>query len=214
VAIALLLVGCGQESQRPDYAPRTSYGGYGYGYGEPPSDHRQVQFNTQAATNASTEVPIKDLKFADVDGKPVDLKRYLGEKNMLLVITRGYTSRGICFYCSTHTSRLATNYEKFKERNTEVIVVFPVAEGDNKQQLDEFLVATREKLDAQDAPVPFPILLDLGLENVTRLDIKEDLSRPATYILDKTGKVQFAHLGSDVDRPSIKALLDKLDTLK
>jgi peroxiredoxin len=213
LVIVVLLVSCGQQAQTPAYRPPAKSSGYGHGY-DPPADHRLVHFNDTAETNTPTDVAIKELRFSDVDGKPVELKRHLGEKNLLLVITRGYTSRGICFYCSTHTSRLVNNYEKFKERNAEVVVVFPVEQGDNKQQLDEFLKATREKLDTQDAPVPFPVLLDLKLENVAKLDIKEDLSRPATYILDKKGKVQFAHLGSDVDRPSIKALLEKLDTLK
>lgn len=215
--IVSLLSGCGQHQQQTSAPPpgpvknplKSSYGPYGA-----PSDPKLVQFNDNPKPSPPPAVALRDLTFVDVDGKPFELKQYLGKKNVVLVISRGYTSGGICFYCSTHTSRFVTNYEKFAQRGAEVVTVFPVDQGDAKQQLHEFLAETKAKLAGEDAKVPFPVVLDLRLKAVNSLDLKEDLSKPATYILDKKGNVQFAHVGTLIDRPSIKALLEKLDTLK
>jgi peroxiredoxin len=63
--------------------------------------------------------------------------------------------------------------------------------------------------------IPFPVLLDVELRAVDRLGLRHDLSRPATYILDKAGDVRFSYVGKDLsDRPSVKALLKELDLLE
>jgi peroxiredoxin len=218
-----LLCGCGEQTSIPvgpvKVPAKSSYGNYGnygnYGtYGQP-ADPKLVQFNDNPQPSPPPAVPLKDLSFVDVDGKPFELKQYLGKKNVVLVVSRGYTSSGVCVYCSTHTSRFVTNYDKFAQREAEVVTVFPVDQGDGKEQLQDFLAATRAKLAAEDAKaVPFPVVLDLRLKAVNSLNLKEDVSKPATYILDKKGNVQFAHVGTLIDRPSVKALLEKLDTLK
>ena len=54
----------------------------------------------------------------------------------------------------------------------------------------------------------------IDLTAVDALGIRADLSKPATYILDKQGEVRFAYVGRDLaDRPSVKALLDQLDQI-
>ena len=59
------------------------------------------------------------------------------------------------------------------------------------------------------------VVLDIELKAVDSLGIRKDLSKPATYILDKAGHVRFAYVGKSLsDRPSIKAILKQLDTLK
>ena len=62
--------------------------------------------------------------------------------------------------------------------------------------------------------VPFQILLDEDFKAVDHFGIRGDLAKPATYILDKEGKVRFAYVGtSTADRPSLKALLKQLDAI-
>ena len=52
------------------------------------------------------------------------------------------------------------------------------------------------------------------LKAVDHLGIRKDLSKPATYILDKQGQTRFAYVGDSLaDRPSVKALLEQLDAL-
>ena len=62
--------------------------------------------------------------------------------------------------------------------------------------------------------VPFPVLLDVALKGVDALGIRKDLSKPATYILDAQGRLQFAYVGNTLaDRPSVQALLEQLDKI-
>ena len=57
-------------------------------------------------------------------------------------------------------------------------------------------------------------MLDVQLKVVDQLGIRKDLSKPATYILDKEGQTRFAYVGESLaDRPSVKALLEQLDLL-
>jgi len=221
VCFLLLLAGCGKEpavkppqisegnQNASDADNRSSdyggYGGYGYyGTGE-------ITFIDDVATNVAVGDEIASLTFTDIDGNETPLADYVGEKSVVLVITRGNTNP-ICPYCTTQTSRLIANYPKFAERNAEVLVVYPVEHGEDKDKLDAFLEATRELLDNPNQAVPFSILLDVELKAVDRLNIRKDLSKPATYILNPEGHVRFAYVGADInDRPSIDAMLNQLD---
>jgi peroxiredoxin len=151
---------------------------------------------------------IRELTFVDRDGKSVAMNTFLGDKNVLLVFTRGNTSYGVCPICSTQTTRLISKYEEFKSRNTEVVVVFPVQFEANAWSANGLTPGKKK------ANVPFPILLDTGLKAVDRLGIRHDLAKPSTYIIDKSGQIQFSYVGKSVpDRPSIKVLLDQLDAI-
>lgn len=183
-----------------------------------------VKFKDDAKTNSepkSTE--LGDLSFVDSAGNKVDLTAYRGNSNLVLVITRGLVGSekqtngkslgNICTFCSTQTSRLIANYSKFKARNAEVLVVFPIARKSDEGALNTFASRVQgEKRVVAD--VPFPLLLDVDLAAVDALGIRADLSKPATYILDKQGEVRFAYVGQSLsDRPSVKALLDQLDQI-
>lgn len=182
----------------------------------------QVKFKDEVQTNSpAKEDDLKSLKFVDGKGQPVDLKAFQGQKNVVLVITRGYVSNGnadagqgtFCTYCSTQTSRLIANYSQFQSRDTEVLVVFPVARESDSGQLAGFAAKVQGEGKKPDE-VPFPLLLDVDLHAVDALGIRADLSKPATYILDKQGEVRFAYVGqSATDRPSVKALLAQLDLI-
>ena len=183
-----------------------------------------VKFKDEVKANSSVKgTELGELSFVDREGNKVELASYRGKSNLVLVITRGFVgseqtadgeSRGnICTYCSTQTSRLITNYNKFKSRSAEVIVVFPVARKSDGNALEKFAANVQGK-DKTAADAPFPLLLDVDLAAVDSLGIRADLSKPATYILDKQGEVRFAYVGKDLqDRPSVKALLDQLDQI-
>ena len=93
-------------------------------------------------------------------------------------------------------------------------MVFPVETPDDCKRQKDFVVNVKNKLDTPVEKIPFPIVLDVELKAVDQLGLRQDLSKPATYILDKQGRTRFAYVGDSVaDRPSVKALLDQLDTL-
>ena len=57
--------------------------------------------------------------------------------------------------------------------------------------------------------------MDEELAAVNRLGIAAQLAFPSTFIIDKQGQVRLSYVGADpTDRPSIKALIAKLDGLR
>lgn len=201
--------------------------GCGGGVGMKSTDgYDKIKFKDDAQSN--TEVKPKQLSemsFVDGAGKTVDLKPFVGKKNVVLVVTRGYVGSekpnedgkvvgSFCLYCSTQTSRLIANYDEFRKRQAEVLVVFPVAHEGDKIQMNQFLAKVQQKPQGTAKDVPFPLLLDPELHVVDQLGIRADLSKPATYILDKAGQMRFAYVGQHMaDRPSVKALLTQLDVI-
>ena len=192
-------------------SPSPYGGGYGGGgYGSYYSTGN-ITFLDDVSTNVDVGDAIASLSFTDLDGNVTRLQDYVGQKSVVLVITRGNTNP-ICPYCTTQTSRLIANYPKLAERNAEVIVVYPIEHNSDQDRLKSFLEASRKRLDDPSQPVPFPILLDVELKAVDQLGIRKDLSKPATYILDPEGHVRFAYVGADIaDRPSVDAIIKQLD---
>ena len=109
------------------------------------------------------------FEFAGVDGEPADLTRFLGQSNVVLVITRGNTSGtgsgplygNICLYCATQTSRLMANYPAIRDQNAEVVVVFPVRKPTDSGSVGEFHEALQTV--GKTSEMPFPLLLDVEL---------------------------------------------------
>lgn len=203
----LLLIGCHATRELP-------------GDGGP-----AIQFKDDAPSNS--EARSQDLLKIDLqnpNGQTTALDQLRGDRPVVLVFTRGlvgsaeaddqgHYGKSICTYCSTQTSRLIANYDKFRERNAEVIVVFPVARTDDQGEVQTF-AARVQGAGKTTADLPFPMLLDVDLKAVDALGIRADLSKPSTFILDSEGKMRYAYVGQTLsDRPSIKALLEQLDEI-
>ncbi len=168
----------------------------------------EFQFADDVQSNRADDGTIGELEFVDTHGERVRLDQYRGKKNVLLVFTRGFSGQ-LCPFCTTQTSRLIANYDKFIKRDTEVLLVYP----GQKDQLGEFRAASLKASGEQG--FPFPVLLDEDLAAVNRLDIAAQLAFPSTFIIDKQGRVTLSYVGeSPTDRPSIKALLTQLDSLQ
>ena len=178
------------------------------------NDPAAIQFRDDAASNATPDPQLVDLAFVDLAGKKVSLGDYVGKKNLVLVITRG-SARYVCVYCSTQTSRLVAQYPEFTKRDAEVLVVFPLKAAGDHELADDFLKFVKQKLPSSTAEIPFPLVLDVELKGVDQLGLRHNLSRPATYILDKQGQVRFAYVGeTEADRPSVKSMLAQLDEIQ
>lgn len=173
-----------------------------------PSNPADIVFKDDVQSNIDFGQAIQDVSFLDVDGKRVELSSYLGKKNVVLVFTEGFSGM-LCPFCKTQTSRLVANYEKFRERDTEVLVVYP----GSKDHLDEFVEAAKKTEKSQVDAVPFPLVLDEDLDAVGHFNIASNLAHPSTFIINKQGNVQLAYVGEDMtaDRPSIAAMLSVID---
>ena len=200
------------------YRSEPEYPGYGSGAVPPFKD--VAPSNTESAALPD----FAELKFVDLQGSPTDLAKYRGQKNVVLVITRGLTGTldptatgqagGICVYCATQTSRIAANYSQFAERNAEVVLVFPVVKSVHQSRVVDFNTAVKNADGGKVSTLKFPLVFDPELKVVDLLGIRKDLSKPATYILDQAGKVRYAYVGSTLaDRPSVKALLEQLEEI-
>jgi len=194
--------------------------------GELPGDAgAAIQFHDQAPSNSETRSEdLLKIDLQDTSGRVAPLDKLRGDRPLVLVFTRGLVGsaeadaqgnyiKSLCTYCSTQTSRLIANYDKFRDRNAEVIVVFPVARGGDASEIETF--ATRVQGAGKTvADAPFPMLLDVDLRAVDALGIRADLSKPSTFILDAQGQVRYAYVGQTLsDRPSIKVMLEELDEI-
>jgi peroxiredoxin len=172
---------------------------------------KDMKFKDEIESNVEIPEKVNELVFTDQDGAEIRLADLLGKKNLILVFTEGFNGM-LCPFCKTQTSRLVANYEKFKQRDCEVIVVYPGP----KDHLEEFIEAARTTEKEQVDKVPFPIVLDKDFAATNYFDIHSMHAHPSTYLIDKQGSVKFAYVGADMtaDRPSVKALLDRLDQLQ
>ena len=170
-----------------------------------------MKFKDNVESNVELPKDPSDLVFINRDGSDIKLASYIGKKNVILVFTEGFNGM-ICPFCQTQTSRLVANYKKFQDRDCEVIVVYPGP----SDHLDEFVEAALKTEKDQLDRVPFPIVLDPEFTATNYFDIHSKHAHPSTYLIDKNGGVQLAYVGSDMtaDRPSVSALIKKLDELK
>lgn len=202
IGVVVLLAGGCFDRQGLDSTANNS----GYPIGE-------INFKDDAPANTTVAQSITSLSFTRPEGGEVSLADFVKDKTVVLVITRGNTNP-ICPYCSTQTARLISAYEEFTQRGVEVVVVYPVESAVHSQALDAFLESSLQKLSDPNRPVPFPVLLDVELHAIDQLGIRKNLSKPATYIIDRSGEVRYAYVGNHLaDRPSVQALLKQLDDL-
>ena len=167
-----------------------------------------IKFKDDAVkSNTTAPKSVEQLKFVDTDGKTIAIKDFRGEKNVVIVFTEGFYKK-LCPFCKTQTSRLIANYDKFKELDTEILVVYP---GDTKH-LAEFIDAAKTIDKEQVDAVPFPIVLDQDFEATEFFKIRSKQAFPSTYVINKRGEVCLAYVGANMsaDRPSVKALLKRV----
>ena len=90
----------------------------------------------------------------------------------------------------------------------------PNYDPDLNSTVDQFLEQARAQTDGK-PELPYPLVLDKDFAITDRLDIRGDLAKPSTYILDKKGDLVYAYVGANpTDRPSIKAVLNQLEQLQ
>lgn len=203
--LALLgAVGCGSQSDLP--APNSDYG-------TPDLKKIESRFHENPEANRTVTDGQLPMKFVDMDGKNVDLASYRGKSNVVLVVVKGMPkSPGglFCPGCLAQVGALTANYDEFKKRDAEILMVFP----GSTEKLPDFLSTAKVDGANGNPKVPFALLKDTDLKAVDSLGIRGDLAKPSTYILDKKGNAVFAFVGeSTTDRPSVKALLTQLDKL-
>jgi len=176
-----------------------------------------IKFADEVRSGPLPTTDLLKLKFTNLDNQSVELKSLLHPgKKLILVVMRGFAGE-VCKFCTTQTSRLISNYSKFTDRETEIVIIYPVSSAQDSSRLQELQMGAAAQLQVpfQNFQFPMPMLLDVNLEAVKQLGIEKNLAKPSTYIFDGEGNVRFAYVGSHLaDRPSIQALLDVIDKIQ
>jgi len=164
---------------------------------------------------------VKDFSVATHQGQPVSLSQLLQDAPILVIFYRG----GWCPYCNVQIRALSQAWPEFQSRG-----VTPVLISADKADASAMAKATYE--------IPFPVLSDPELKAHEAFDVVVEIddttakkyrtygivledwsgqdhhkiAAPGIFLLDKSGKVQWAHVSQDYrTRPSVAQLLAMLD---
>ncbi|MDB4639995.1 peroxiredoxin family protein [Pirellulaceae bacterium] len=170
----------------------------------------EIKFDDDLVSNASPEQDFSSLMLTDSAGKEIYLKDFVGKSNLVFVVLRGY-SYAVCPYCSAQTQRVINRYDEIKEQDANVVIAYPLNGRGDRDKLDLFIAAANRGTGLTNDELPLTLGVDFELKVVDALGIRADLSKPATYILDKSGKLRFAYVGDSLsDRPSVNAIINQL----
>jgi len=174
-----------------------------------------INFQDQVRSGPLPTIDLLDLRFQTLEHQTVQLRSLIQPgRKLVVIVTRGYAGE-ICKFCSTFVSNLVANYSKFTDRETDLVVIYPVQSDQDAPRLMELQMAVAAQLRVPNLQIPFPMLLDVNLEAVKQLEIQKNLAKPATYIFDENGLARFAYVGNHLaDRPSVQALLDEIDKIR
>ncbi len=171
-----------------------------------------VQFSDVTQSQPITIEDFSELRFTDENGKEIKLADIMTREYLVLVITRGWYN-GVCFYCASQTSRWARRFDELDPYDAQLVVIFPTESEEDAGKLEEL----NKRIKTGEIPnddIPYPILLDIKLSGVDQLGIRAELAKPATYIIDRKGRVRFAYVGESIaDRPTVDSVLRQLEKL-
>lgn len=165
------------------------------------------------ASNHQSTQPLGEMRVWHPAEDMVTLSKYIGKKNLVLVVTRGFAG-AVCPKCSAQVQSLTQSYSKFTDRDAQVVVLFPVQDQESRSRWENLRDTVLDRVDGL-KEIPFPILVDVEKDVVKRLGIEDKLAKPSIFIVDLKGEVQYAYVGSDpADRPSVEVVLQRLDSIK
>lgn len=125
-----------------------------------------------------------------LDDRSVELKPLVQEQPVVLVVLRGWPGYQ-CPVCTRQVQEFVVKATEFKQRGARVVMIYPGPAEQLKEHAQEFL-------NEKQWPVDFVFLLDpdylftnaYGL----RWDAKKETAYPSTFVLERGGKVRFAHV--------------------
>lgn len=152
-----------------------------------------------ASNELRLEIGTPDFQLPDItNGTLVKLSDYRGKQPVLLAFTRIFTEKQYCPFCFPHIKALNENYEEFKQRDVEILLI---TSTDEKQS----------QIVVRDLGLKMPLLSDPSCRIFRTYRVGQALGAPlpAQFVLDKDGKLRYKHLFSFLDHnASIETLLD------
>ncbi|MBW4558926.1 MAG: peroxiredoxin [Trichormus sp. ATA11-4-KO1] len=143
-----------------------------------------------------------DFQLPDItNGTAVKLSDYRGKQPVLLAFTRIFTEKQYCPFCFPHIKALNENYEQFKNRGIEVLMI---TSTDEKQS----------QIVVNDLGLRMPLLSDPSCRVFRKYKVGQALGAPlpAQFVLDKEGKLLYKHLFSFLDHnANVETLLKEFN---
>jgi len=141
-----------------------------------------------------------DFQLPDItNGTLVKLSDYRDKQPVLLLFTRIFTEKQYCPFCLPHIKAMNENYEQFKNRNIEVLMI---TSTDERQS----------QIVVKDLGLKMPLLSDPSCRIFRTYQVGQALGAPlpAQFVLDKEGKLCYRHLFSFLDyNASVEKLLEQ-----
>jgi peroxiredoxin len=166
-----------------------------------------MSFQEQKEVEVGQAAP--DFTARDLNGEIRSFKSLIGGHKALLIFYRG----GWCPYCNKQLGAISKDYQAFKEANTVIVAV----SGEEVEKGKELL----KKLS-----LPYILLSDTNFDGIDKYGVRDiamlqkpktvtQLSKPAAFIIDKSGIVRYRYVGKNAsDRPSNEHLLKVLNDLE
>lgn len=135
------------------------------------------------------------------NSKLVKLSNFQGNQPVILAFTRIFTEKQYCPLCFPHIKALNQNYQQFKNRGVEVLLITSTDERQSQK------VVT-------DLSLKIPLLSDPSCGVFRAYNVGQALGAPlpAQFVLDKAGKLRYKHLFSFLDNnASVETLLEQLN---
>lgn len=170
------------------------------------SQEVMIASEPKAAKPLEVGAPLPDVQVTSTDGKSVTLAELNQDKSLVIVFFRG----GWCPICSRHTQELIKIQPELKQKGFEMIAISPDTPDNSaanvKQNTIPFPVYSDSELQAISA---FGLAFKVDDATVTKykgfgIDLEKASGRPhhalpipAIYVVDREGKITFAHSNPD-----------------
>ena len=140
--------------------------------------------NTLALGRTAPDFTLPDI----TNNRIIKLSDYFNQKPIILAFTRIFTEKQYCPFCYPHIISLNQYYEKFQERQTEVLMI-----TSTDRQQSEIVV--------RDLGLKMPLLSNPDCQIFRMYHTGQALGAPlpAQFVLDNQGKIRYKHLFSFID---------------
>ena len=152
--------------------------------------------------------PLPQTRLLSATGDVVDLADSAAAKrNCLVVVLRGFSGQ-VCIYCATQTAALVDNLARFEAAGTDVVVLYPGP----AESVPQFIAAVRSL--GKQVPPRLLLAIDADLLLVRQLKLEDQLAKPTSLLLDRSGTVRWTYMGVAMDdRPSVDDILAQVALL-
>ncbi len=160
------------------------------------------------AQTPATGAKAPNFTLSTPTGAPITLDQEIAQGQTLLVVLRGFPGYQ-CPYCEKQVHDFVEHSAAFAAKKTSVLLVYPGPPASLDQRAKEFL-AKQAKL-----PANIKLVIDPNYEMVDRYGLRWDAPHetayPATFLLDRQGKVLFEKIShSHGDRTTSQDILAQI----